>query len=99
MNILEKANQIIFKRSEEKERQYGPMSLCNKKAAEIASVLCDKKITIGDMYKMQIALKLARESHFHKEDNLLDLIAYIAGYNNYMEGYLPEKDDIIKEDG
>ena len=48
---------------------------------------------------MQIALKLARESHFHKEDNLLDLIAYIAGYNNYMEGYLPEKDDIIKEDG
>ena len=43
MNILEKANQIIFKRSEEKERQYGPMSLCNKKAAEIASVLCDKR--------------------------------------------------------
>ena len=97
MNILEKANDIIFKRGEEKEREYGPMSLCNKKAAIIASVLCSKKISVEDMYKMQIALKLARESHSHKEDNLLDLISYVAGYNNYKEGTRVEKEDIIDE--
>ena len=98
VNILEKANKIIFERSEEKEREYGPMSLCNERAAKIATVLCKKEISVEDMYKMQISLKLARESHSHKEDNLLDLVAYIAGYNNYKEGYLIEKEDIIDED-
>ena len=98
-NILKEADKIINERSEEKERGYGPMSLCNKKAAGIATILCNKKISVRDIYMMQIALKLARESHSHKEDNLLDLVAYIAGYNNYEEGVKIEKKDIIRGDG
>jgi len=97
MNILEKANEIINLRSEEKERQYGPMSKTNDEAAKIASVLCRKQITCQDIYFFQIALKLARESWAHKEDNLLDLVAYIGGYNNYMEGILNEPNDVIHE--
>lgn len=86
MNILEKANEIVNLRSEEKEREYGPFSLCNERAARIASVLCSKDITVLDIYNFQIALKLARESWAHKEDNLLDLCAYIGALNNYHEG-------------
>jgi len=96
MNILEKANEIVFQRSEEKERQYGPFSECNNRAAKIASVLCSKEITVEDIYSFQIALKLARESWAHKEDNLLDLVAYIAALNNYHEG-TNIGNDIIKQ--
>lgn len=93
MNILEKANQIVNERAEEKERLYGPFIECNRKAAVIASILCGKEITTEDIYKFQIALKLARESHGHKEDNLLDLAAYIGALNNYHEGIEPTHDN------
>ena len=96
MNILEEANKIINLRSEEKEREYGPMSLTNEQAAKIATVLCKKEITTIDIYYFQIALKLARESWSHKEDNLLDLVAYIGGLNNFHEGVIVQKGDIVK---
>ena len=73
------------------------MSLTNKKAAEIATILSGKKITCIDIYYFQISLKLARESWHHKEDNLLDLVAYIGGLNNYLEGIKNEEKDIIYE--
>lgn len=98
MNILKKANQIINERGEEKTRQYGPMSLTNKKAADIASLLLNKNITTKDIYYFQIALKLARESWNHKEDNLLDAVAYIGGLNNYLEGIKNEPLDIIHDE-
>lgn len=89
MNILEKANEIVNKRAEEKEREYGPFIDCNRKAAIIASVLCNKEITTLDIYNFQIALKLARESFSHKEDNLLDAVAYIGALNNYHNDIEP----------
>ncbi len=97
MNILEKANEIVNKRKEEKERQYGPMSWTNEQAAKIATVLSGKEISCKDIYYMLISLKLARESFSHKEDNLLDLAAYIGGLNNYMEGILNEPNDVKHE--
>jgi Domain of unknown function (DUF6378) len=84
MNILEKANEIINDRLEEKERTYGDFSKGMEKAAVIASVFCDKEITASDMYKCMVALKLSRESFFHKEDNLLDAVAYLGALNNYI---------------
>lgn len=90
MNILEQANQIINKRSEEKERAYGPFLECNEKAAIIASILSNKDISALDIYHFQIALKLARESYSHKEDNLLDAVAYIGALNNYHNEIEPE---------
>jgi len=93
MNILDKANKIINERSEEKEREYGPFIECNRKAAEIASILCDKEITTEDIYKFQIALKFARESFSHKEDNLLDAVAYIGALNNFYNNIEPTSDE------
>jgi DNA-binding protein H-NS len=83
MNILEKANEIVFLRSEEKERQYGPFTEGMHRASKIASGMTGKEITTEDMFKCMIALKLSRESYNHKYDNLLDAIAYLAALNEY----------------
>lgn len=96
MNILREADRIINERSEEKERQYGPMSETNRRASVIASVMSDKEITVVDLYNMQIALKLARESWCHKQDNLLDAVAYIGGLDNYLEGVIIQDGDVVK---
>jgi len=42
-------------------------------------------ITAVEMFKALVALKLSRESYNHKEDNLLDAIAYLGALNNYFE--------------
>jgi hypothetical protein len=84
MNILKKADEIINQRQEEKERQYGPFEDGMQKAAELASIMSSKQITIIDMYNCMIALKLSRQSYNHKEDNLLDAVAYIGSMNNFL---------------
>lgn len=85
MNILEKANEIINLRSEEKERMYGPFEEGMERAAMIASGCTGKNITASDMYMCLVALKLSRQSYNHKEDNLLDAVAYLGSLNNYLE--------------
>ena len=89
MNILEKANEIVNERKEEKERMYGPFSECNFKCAQIASLLGSKDYTTEDVYLIQIALKLARNSYSYKEDTLLDAVAYIGAYNNFKNDIEP----------
>ena len=59
MNILNKANEIVNNRSEEKEREYGPFSLCNQRAAKIASVLCKREITTIDIYCIKVSKAIA----------------------------------------
>jgi DNA-binding protein H-NS len=85
MNILEKANEIVNLRSEEKERQYGPFQEGMERAAKILSGMTGVELDASFMYKAMIALKFSRESYSHKEDNLLDAAAYIGSYNNYKE--------------
>lgn len=85
MNILKTADQIINERSEEKERMYGPFSEGMERAAMIASGSTGKQFTAQDMFMCLVALKLSRQSYNHKEDNLLDAVAYLAALNNYNE--------------
>lgn len=86
MNILEKADQIVNHRSEEKERMYGPFSQSMARATLIynASSPEDEQISVQGMYRALIALKLSREAFAHREDNLLDAAAYIGALNNYI---------------
>jgi predicted transcriptional regulator len=84
MNILEEADKIVNKRSEEKERQYGSFDEGMEKASKLASIMTSKDITAIDMYKCMVALKISRESFNHKEDNLLDTVAYLGALNNYI---------------
>ena len=48
-NILLNANEIIFNRKEEKQRQYGPINESITKAARVASELTNKDITTEDI--------------------------------------------------
>jgi hypothetical protein len=36
------------------------------------------------MNSAMVALKLSRQSYTHKEDNLLDAVAYLGSLNNYI---------------
>lgn len=86
-NILEKANQIVNERSEEKERQYGPFQASMERATVLYNTMSpqSEQITIAGMYRAMIALKLSREAYAHKEDNLLDAVAYMGSMNDYLE--------------
>lgn len=86
MNILEQANEIVNHRSEEKERMYGPFSLSMERATEIYNAMSpdDERISVCGMYRAMVALKLSREANSHKEDNLLDAVAYLGALNNYI---------------
>ena len=93
-NILDRANRIVNERSEEKERQYGPFEASLGRAASIYNLMSppDQQITTAGMYRALIALKLSREAYTHKEDNLLDAVAYIGAYNNYLEEHARVQD-------
>lgn len=77
MSLIDKARGIIFSRSEEKERQYGPIVDGMVIATDIATLLSGSK-SFDDLesFRYMYALKLSREKYNHKEDNLLDAIAY-----------------------
>ena len=72
-------------RSEEKERQYGPFSEGMKRAAKIASGMSGKDIDANDMYIALVALKLSRQSYHFKDDNLLDAVAYLGAWHNFIK--------------
>lgn len=86
-NILKKADEIVNQRSEEKEREYGPFAESMTKAANIYNAISpeDEQITVAGMYRAMVALKLSREAYKHKEDNLLDAVAYLGALNNFLE--------------
>lgn len=89
-NILEQANNIINNRSEEKERQYGPMGEGFERAAMIASGMSGKEWSAHDMFIAMVALKFSRQSYNFKEDNLLDAVAYIGAWQNYINETKPD---------
>ena len=89
-NILEQANKIINERSEEKERQYGPMGEGFERAAMIASGMSGRNWDANDMFIAMVALKFSRQSYNFKEDNLLDAVAYIGAWQNYINDTKPD---------
>ena len=44
-----------------------------------------KFVSPKEIYISIISIKLSREAHAHKEDNLLDAVAYISALNDYLE--------------
>ena len=64
---------------------YGEFSESMNKMRDIFNGMTGLSLTTEHMFKAMIALKLSREANQHKEDNLLDAVAYIAAMNNYLE--------------
>lgn len=85
MNILKTANEIINHRKQEAERQYGDIGEEMEKVAGIYNLLHSKNLSARDIFEIMAILKLCRESVSHKEDNLLDCVAYLGAMNNYIE--------------
>ena len=92
-NILKMADEIINQRSEEKERQYGPMGEGLERAAKIASGITGKDFTADDIFASLIALKFSRHSYNYKEDNFLDAAAYLGAWNNYIQSKKEDKNE------
>ena len=93
-NILTHANDIVNNRSEEKERMYGPFFETMERATRIYNEMNPKEqISTVGMYKALVALKLAREAYHHKEDNLLDAVAYMGSMNDYIEANLSAQEE------
>jgi hypothetical protein len=84
MNILQHSNDIIYNRTEEKDRKYGPMATNMEDASRIASILRNKTIDPEDVLACLIGLKFSRERFNHKYDNILDAIGYLASYNDMV---------------
>lgn len=80
-NILERANDIVYNRSEEKTRQYGEFAEVMQKTADMYNTMTGQNISTADTYKFMMVHKLVREGNSHKEDNLLDLCAYAGQLN------------------
>ena len=95
-NILSEANEIVYNRSEEKSRQYGPFEEGMRRAAMIFNGMTGKELNGSDMYAALVALKLSRHSYNYKQDNLLDAVAYLGALDNYVEkhGYKDTEDPI-----
>ena len=93
-SILQQAQEIVFERGEEKERQYGEFIEGMEQSARIASELSRKEITTFDMYNCMLALKLSRASWNYKEDNYLDLVAYAASLNEYQKQQKEKQNDV-----
>ena len=93
MNILDTANKIVNQRSEEADRAYGPFGEGMELCASIASDLRNKKFDAEDAFAILIALKFSREHYNHKEDNLLDAVAYMGAWNNYINEKKGNKDE------
>jgi len=86
MNILKVADEIVNERREEKNRQYGSFDEGMEICAKIASLIRNKEFEAEDAFAMLVGLKLSREHFNHKEDNLLDAVAYLGALNNYING-------------
>lgn len=83
-NILLEANDIIFERQEEKQREYGPIDESLHDASEVASMIQNRTFTTDDVYAVLIGLKISRMRWNKKHDTFLDGIGYLAAYEAYI---------------
>ncbi len=105
-NILERANQIINNRSEEKNRQYGEMDESMNNSAKIASLFRGKEIDVHTMFACMIGLKGARIGHSlsvnndlpNDPDSMCDLTAYLGAYQNYSNNLKNDNKKIDKNE-
>ncbi len=89
-NILSRADIIVNQRGEEKDRQYGNFHESMAKTAEVFNKLrrvqgYQDTLSPEDVYWVMVCLKLTREAVTHREDNLLDAVAYLGALNNHLE--------------
>jgi len=81
--LIDKAKDILMK--DDEHRKYGDLIESTQRTAQVASVLFGKLVEPELVTIIYIAGKLCREGYNHKEDNLVDAIAYIEMLNKIKE--------------
>ena len=81
-SILTEAQDIV---NGSRHTDYGSAIESFSKIASVASLICGKDLTAADCVKVLQAVKLVRQSHKHKRDNLVDLAGYTEILNQIEE--------------
>ena len=82
-SILDEAKDVI---NGERQNHYGDPEDSFALIAEYWSTYMEKNITPQDVAMMMVLFKLARESHQHKRDNLVDAAGYLGILGDMCEG-------------
>jgi len=84
-SILAEAADIMDNRGQERQRAYGPMQKSIADAGLFASTMSRRPLSADDVLCAIIGIKMSREKHAHKRDNLLDAVAYMSALNDLRE--------------
>ena len=91
-DILNKVKNIV---NGDRVDSYGPPKESFKRIADYWNVymnhtIGDRNILPKDVAMLMALFKLAREENKHKEDNIIDAIAYLVLYNNLIKEEINE---------
>ena len=75
MNILKRADELV---NGPRQENYGPPSENYARAAQFWSAILGVDVTPSQVVLCMIGIKMAREIHKHKTDNLVDIAGYAA---------------------
>ena len=73
-SILEDCAKI----AKERQKQYGSAGDSMQLTCDILDITFGIKLTVTELAKVLVALKLSREKFQHKDDNIIDSINYMA---------------------
>jgi hypothetical protein len=82
-SLTDEANEIV---NGARNKAYGHPSKNFKLTADLWSVILGIPVTPEQVALCMIQLKIARELHSVKRDNLVDAIGYILTYEKVLEG-------------
>jgi hypothetical protein len=81
--LIDKAKDILMK--DDEHRKYGDLIESTERTAQVASVLFGSEVPPELVTIVYIAGKICREGYSHKEDNIVDAIAYLEMLNKIKE--------------
>lgn len=84
-DLLDKVREI----RRDRQKQYGDSKPDFVRIAGLWSALLGHEITPDDVALMMILLKVSREKHAHKEDNLVDIMGYALCREDLVDKEIP----------
>ena len=77
MDIVSEAKKLI---SGDRRKAYGPVEESFQRVANMWTAIAGQPISREQVALMMVAFKLSREANSHKDDNIIDAVAYLLLY-------------------